>query len=176
MRVNYLLGLLLFSACPQAASLSPVPLKPGPNLLDLNHDGRADYIMLAQFDNNTSHPSSGISFFIAKPDGGYSVVPVAGGEGFIWFDYRLSASALRIHGYRLYRDGVHYYLIGAHKTGEDLTDPQPVLFDVYQLEETRDDPGVPLYGWQLRHTFTSSRHYQSVDRAFVEIDNMSLPR
>ncbi|XBS68955.1 CpmJ protein [Acerihabitans sp. KWT182] len=149
-------------------------LTPGANVFDINNDGCDDYIMLAQFDNNTAYPNRGMSFFISRPDGGLSIVPVANSDHFIWFDYWLSASAIAIADTRLYRAGAQYYLVSAHKTGDDLLDTQPVSFNVYQLNETHHDPGMPLYSWQVMKTFSSSRPYLSVDQAFSEIDHINL--
>jgi len=174
MRNSFLAGLLFFSFHIHADPLVPVVLAPGANVIDINNDGWDDYIMLAQFDNNTAYPNCGMSFFIRKPDGGFSIVPVVNNDYFIWFDYWLSASAIAIADTRLYRAGSHYYLVSAHKIGDDLTDTQPVSFNVYQLNEARHDPGMPLYSWQVMKTFSSSQPYLSVDQAFSEIEQINL--
>ncbi len=174
MKQNLLAGLLFLSCHIHAIPLVPVTLTPGANVIDINNDGCDDYIMLAQFDNNTAYPNRGMSFFIGKPDGGFSIVPVADNDYFIWFDYWLSASAIAIADTRLYRSDSSYYLVSAHKIGDDLSDTQPVSFNVYQLNETCHDPGMPLYSWQVMKTFTSSQPYLSVEQAFSEIEQINL--
>ncbi|WP_213994077.1 CpmJ protein [Sodalis sp. dw_96] len=174
MKNSFLAGLLFFSFHIYADPLVPVALTPGANVLDINNDGCDDYIMLGQFDNNTAFPNRGMSFFIRKPDGGFSIVPVANNDYFIWFDYWLSASAIAVADTRLYRAGSHYYLVSAHKIGDDLSDTQPVSFNVYQLNETHHDPGMPLYSWQVMKTFSSSRPYLSVEQAFSEVEQINL--
>ena len=52
-----------------------VKMKQGANSIDLNGDGRIDYFLLAHYDNNKSHPSLAVTFYVNKPDGGYSIMP-----------------------------------------------------------------------------------------------------
>jgi len=52
-----------------------ISLQQGVNSIDVNNDGLMDYVFLAQFDNNKSHPSVSITFYIQKPEGGYSLMP-----------------------------------------------------------------------------------------------------
>ena len=168
------IGLLL--APLHAAPLLPVDLAAGVNTIDLNHDGLEDLVMLAQYDDNTTHPSMGIAFLIARPEGDYALAPVVNNDNFIMFDSSLSATADKTIDYRLYRLGPVYYLISAHKLGDDLFDTQPVLFSIHQLEEARNDPGFPRYSWQLKRKFISTRCYGSVDKSFVEIDHAALSK
>lgn len=83
------------AACPSAAGLSIVPLQQGVNNLALAHPASADLAVLATFENNTSHPNRGLSFYIKTPDG-YSLVPIPNSDAFIWFDYRIAASRQKI--------------------------------------------------------------------------------
>ncbi|AUH00098.1 CpmJ protein [Prodigiosinella confusarubida] len=167
----------LLISCANAYALTPVTLKNGVNQLDINQDGLKDYVVLAQFDNNTSHPNLGLTFFIHRPDGGYSIMPVTNSSEFTWFDYRLSASAdFLVQDNRLFKIKKHYYLVTARKTEEDLFDVGKVSLTIYRFKVSRDDPGVPLYEWSMSKTVTAQRSYQSADEAYQEVDEAMLTR
>ena len=160
-----------------AAALSTVALKDGINRLDLNQDGGKDYVIVAQFDNNTSHPNLGLTFFIKRPDGGHSIMPVANSDMFTWFDYRLSAAAdFLVQDNRLFLSAKHYFLVTAKKQGENVFDPAKVILTIYRFTESQNDPGVPLYEWSERKRLVTQNTYQSVDEAYKEVNEDMLAK
>ncbi|XTZ37436.1 carbapenem self-resistance protein CarG family protein [Salmonella enterica] len=171
MRNKFAGFLFLWVVSCNASALSPVALKDGINKLDLNQDGKADYIVVAQFDNNTSHPNLGLTFFVNRPEGGMSIMPVTNSDTFTWFDYRLSAAAdFLIADNRLFREGKVYFLVTAQKSGANLFDPAQVELTFYRFSESRDDPGVPLYEWKKVKTQLTTKQYQSASLAYQDID------
>lgn len=151
-------------------ALSHVELKEGINRLDLNHDGVLDYVTVAQFDNNTSHPNLGLTFFINRPEGGLSIMPIVGSDLFTWFDYRLSAASdFLVLDNRLFREGETFYLVTAKKKGENVFDPSHAELTFYRFNESQDDPGVPLYGWLPVKSLVTEDIYQSASQAYQEI-------
>ncbi|MEH2921862.1 CpmJ protein [Samsonia erythrinae] len=167
--------LCVISHC--VAALTPVALKDGINRLDLNQNGGKDYVVVAAFDNNTSHPNLGMTFFVSRPDGGHSIMPVANSNTFTWFDYRLSAAAdFLVQDNRLFQSGAHYFLVTARKQGENVFDPTKVLLTIYAFKTSRDDPGVPLYEWSALKSVVTQNNYQSVDEAYKEVDEAMLAK
>lgn len=176
--VRRILAALLFysgttmAACSSAAGsssvgLSLVPLQPGVNTLALAHPTSEDFVVLATFENNTSHPNRGVSFYIKTPDG-YSLVPIPNSDAFIWFDYRIAASRQKIFDFQLVRYPQGVRLITAEKVGEDLTDAQPVKLQRYVLQESHDDPGVPLYTWHEEKSVVTTQSYEDVDTLLTD--------
>nr|WP_310617705.1 CpmJ protein [Pantoea cypripedii] len=170
MNRNLLTGLMLWlTSC--IAVASPVTLKPGINYMDLNHDGIKDMVVMAQFDNNTSHPNLGLTFIVSCPNGGYCIMPVANSNLFTWFDYRLSADAeFLVQDNRLYKFRNRYFLMTATKKGENAFEPGKTELRTYRFTESRDDPGVPLYDWVLHKTQLTKNAYQSASEAWQEVD------
>lgn len=155
------------AACQSAAGLSLVPLQPGVNTLSLAHPTSEDFAVLATFENNTSHPNRGLSFYIKTPDG-YSLVPLPNSDAFIWFNYRIAASRQKIFDFQLVRYPQGVRLITAEKVGEDLTDTQPVKLQRYVLQESHDAPGVPLYTWHEEKTVVTTQSYEDVDTVLTD--------
>lgn len=164
---SLLAALILFSGTIQAACLNIVPLQQGVNPLAIAHDKAEDFVVLATFENNTSHPNRSLSFYIKTAEG-YTLVPVPDSDAFIWFDYRLAASRLKIFDYQLVRYPQGLRLITAEKVGEDLTDQQPVKLVRYALQESHDDPGVPPYNWQEETTVMTQKTYDSVENVLAD--------
>ncbi|QZN95770.1 hypothetical protein K6K13_21985 [Symbiopectobacterium purcellii] len=52
--------------------------------------------------------------------------------------------------------------------GEDLTDIQPVKLQRYVLQESLDDPGVPLYTWHEEKTVVTTQSYEDVDSVLTD--------
>ncbi len=140
----------------------------GVNYLSLINHGKKDLAILSFFDNNTSHPNRGLSFYI-KDSHGYSIIPVPDSNVFIWFDYSLSASRINIFDYRLYHSPKGKKLISVQKRGDDLTAMQPIKVTVYKLVESHNDPGVPPYSWVIEKTLTTKERYGS---AYEVLDNI----
>lgn len=163
--------LLLWAWSSFAMALTPVALKEGMNQLDLNRDGVMDYVMVAHFDNNTSHPNLGLTFYVSRAEGGLSIMPVTNSELFTWFDYRLSAASdFLVLDNKLFLEPQGYYLITARKRDENLFDPGKVELTAYRFTESRDDPGVPLYEWTKVKSAITKSDYQSADMAYDEAD------
>ncbi|WP_224554579.1 carbapenem self-resistance protein CarG family protein [Pectobacterium versatile] len=176
--INKFIGwLALYAISSTASALSSVVLKDGINRLDLNQGGGKDYVVVAQFDNNTSHPNLGMTFFVRRPDGGYSIMPVANNNTFTWFDYRLSAAAdFLVQDNRLFLSGKRYFLVTARKQGENVFEPTKVMLTIYDFKTSLDDPGVPLYEWSERKRVVTQNTYQSVDCAYKEVNEAVLTK
>ncbi len=164
----------LFSSAGVAKTIKPAKLKDGVNYIDINGNGRQDIVVIAQFDNNTSHVNRAMTIYMRKPDGGYSIVPVPNDSGFSWFDFSLSASVTQISSYRLYPVGKVYQVVRADKViggkyGDDAAERLPVKFIRYALVESHTIPGQPIYTWQELASWVSGKHYDDADQALAEI-------
>lgn len=171
MNLHLIPGVILWVSSAVAA-LSPITLKPGPNYLDLNRDKVNDIVVMAQFDNNTSHPNLGLTFFVSCAGGGYCIIPVANSNLFTWFDYRLSADAdFLLQDNRLYQLHNSFYMVSALKNGENPFDMSEITLRIYKFTESREDPGVPLYDWTLYNSLTTKKSYLSATEAYQEVDD-----
>ncbi|WP_074012956.1 hypothetical protein [Candidatus Sodalis sp. SoCistrobi] len=168
-----LLLALFVSVSATGANLTPVPLVPGGNQVDIDNNGKPDLVILGQFDNNHTHNCHGISFFIHHPDGGFSMVPVANSDKFVWLDNRLTASSAKVLVNRLFHDGRRYYLVKAQKYGANLYTLLPVKFTLYLLGKHQGEPGEPHYRWHAWRSFLSQQRYASVEESFAEIASLN---
>lgn len=168
-----LLLALFVSTGAAGTNLTPVPLVPGDNRVDIDGNGKPDLVILGQFDNNHTHNCHGISFFIHHPDGGFSMVPVANSDKFVWLDSRLTASSAKVLVNRLFHDGRRYYLVKAQKYGVNLYTLLPVRFTLYLLGKHQGEPGEPHYRWHAWRSFLSQRRYASVEESFAEIASLN---
>lgn len=164
---------LLFSSLTYAHT-DYVPLKNGINLIDINADGLKDIIFSARYDNNTSHPSQTITVFIKNIHGGYNIVPYPESSGFTWSDFSLSASTTKIYGYKLIRWKNKYFMVSAEKfvtaqNSSDVSDSMRVKVKRYVMVESRNDPGVPAFQWNLAGSYITKESYNDVDDALKEI-------
>ena len=174
---KFVMGAVLCSMSGTAAALSPVALKDGINCLDFNQDGKKDFVVVAQFDNNTSHPNLGLTFFIKRPDGKLSIMPVANSNTFTWFDYRLSAAAdFLVQDNSLFLSKKHYFLVTAKKQGEDIFDSSKVILTIYSFTKSQNYPGVPLYEWSEQKRLLTQNTYQSADDAYKEVNEAMLAK
>lgn len=160
--------ILFLLASLRANAIEPLLLNSGQNLMDLNADGTVDSVFLAQDDNNTSHPNPGITFFILKPEGGYSMPPAVKGGGFTNFKLLLAVTNELLIDFRLYHYLDQFYFVTAEKKGSDPYASALVLLTLYQLEKMDDHPGASLYSWQPHSSMTTINTYHSVDSAFNE--------
>lgn len=168
---HYLMAAIILWTSSTVAALSPITLKPGTNYLDLNRDQVKDMVVMAQFDNNTSHPNLGLTFFVSCTDGGYCIMPVANSNLFTWFDYRLSADTeFLVQDNRLYQLQNGFYLVSALKNGDNPFETSKITLRIYKFTESRNDPGVPLYDWVLHKTVVTTKSYLSATAAYQEVE------
>ncbi|WP_038926901.1 carbapenem self-resistance protein CarG family protein [Dickeya chrysanthemi] len=167
-RVTTIILTVLITTKSYANCMQEEKIKQGVNYLSLINHERKDLAILSFFDNNTSHPNRGMSFYI-KNSNGYSIIPVPNSDMFIWFDYSLSASRINIFDYRLYHHPKGKKLISVQKRGDDLTAMQPITITVYKLAESHDDPGVPPYSWVIEKTVTTPEKYGSAYEVLDDI-------
>ncbi|MBC8952721.1 spore coat protein CotH [Xenorhabdus sp. PB62.4] len=154
---------------------SKVVLKDGVNFIDLNGDGIKDIIFHAEFDNNTSHPNNTLTIFIKNKNGNYNIVPIPHDVGFTWFDFRLSASPIKITDYELRKEKGYYYMVIAHKiydklTNDNVFDELPVKFSRYDIKTNHEVPGVSIFYWDYTSFYITKNKYKSVDDAFIEFN------
>ena len=148
-----------------------VSMKQGVNSIDLNGDGRIDYFFLAHFDNNKSHPSLTVTFYVSKPDDGYSIMPsIVEGE-FSYFSLALSASNVTVSGFTLMQDKENVYFVTVNKTLINAYEQQRFYFTFYKLIQNENNPGVPLYSWEKLNETISHDKYFSAENSFVELES-----
>ncbi|ORM62818.1 CpmJ protein [Pantoea rodasii] len=156
-----------------AQAATRVELLAGANNIDLNQDGVPDLLVSATFDNNTSHPSQTLSAFINK-NGNWYILPVPDDDGFTWSDFRLAGSSDKIIGFELHNIQGVYYLIRAMKfssnqDNDDMTEAAKIKFSRYRVAESSEEPGAPVFYWQLSGSYTTSQTYDDVDQAFAQL-------
>lgn len=145
-------------------------IKQGANQIDLNGDGRNDLVLLANFDNNKSHPSQVISFYINKPDGGYSILPSIDENQFSYFDLALSGSNVKVSSFALYKARNQVFFITSDKQTINAFDQDNFSFNVYALRESDEHPGIPLYQWVKLSSVMSHGKYLSAEESFSELN------
>jgi hypothetical protein len=141
---------------------------------DLNGDGRIDYFLLAHYDNNKSHPSLTVTFYVNKPDGGYSIMPSIVEDEFPYFSLALSGSNVTVSGFTLMRDRENVYFVTANKALINAYDQQKYHFTLYKFIENEDNPGTPLYSWEKLTESISHSKYLSAENSFVELESHFL--
>lgn len=174
MKNKFLLMGLLFSGF-ASAQAEYVSLHSGQNVIDINADGLKDILFIADYDNNTSHPSQTMNIFIKNKQGGYNSVPCPQASGFTWADIRLSASGVKIYDYRLlvYHNG--YSVVSAEKfatdnDGSDVLNSGLVRINRYVITEGENDPGVPAFQWSLAGSYITKEKFNDVDEALKNIN------
>lgn len=161
---------VLLCASFSAFALDLIQMKQGVNSADLNGDGRVDYFFLAQYDNNKSHPSKTITFYIQKPEGGYSIMPSIVQHEFTYFSLSLSGSNIAVSDFSLVRDKEKFYFVTSDKISINAYDKQTFNFTLYQFVENEDNPGASLYSWEKTAEATSSSKYISAIDSFKELE------
>ncbi|WP_192456480.1 carbapenem self-resistance protein CarG family protein [Musicola keenii] len=157
--------IITISAEVSAQCPTEIKLVPGVNYIDLISHQKKDLAIIAMFDNNTSHPYQGLSFYIHNADS-YSIIPVPDSQVFIWFDYSIAASRTKVFDYRLYRFPQGIRLVTALKIGDDPSDRQRIELKRYALMENHEDPGIPPYSWYIDKTAKTEQSYDSADEIF----------
>lgn len=166
---NRLWTTLLIFISFSTSAVELIEMKQGSNTEDLNGDGRLDYFFLAQHDNNKSHPSQTITFYIQKPEGGYSIMPSIVKNEFSYFSLSLSGSNVTVSSFALIRDQEKVYFVTASKVSMNAYDRQKFNYSLYQFIENEDNPGAALYSWGKKDEATSINQYQSANDAFAEV-------
>ncbi len=164
------LACLFFSLALSVSAESLIKIKQGVNNIDLNDDGRNDLVLLAHYDNNKSHPSQAISFYINKPEGGYSIMPSIEKSQFSYFDLALSGSNVRVSSFALFRQSNKVFFVTADKQIISAYDPEHFAYTLYELIESDDHPGIPLYQWIKKSSATSTYKYLSAEESFTELN------
>jgi len=146
-----------------------IPLQQGVNSIDLNNDGLMDYAFLAQFDNNKSHPSNSITFYIQKPEGGYSLMPSIVDQEFPYFSLSLSGSDVMVSGFQLIRDESKIFFTTADKNIISAYDKHKISYAFYEFIEDDDHPGAPLFRWRKIASASSTKTYIAVNESYSEL-------
>ncbi|MEH6826191.1 MAG: hypothetical protein V7629_20060 [Motiliproteus sp.] len=161
--------LLVLSVSINAFAFEFIDVKQGVNGVDLNIDGRMDYVLLAQYDNNKSHPNQSITFYIQKPEGGYSIMPSVVGNEFTYFALSLAGTNEMVNGFSLLNFNGHVYFATADKKARSPYDYQKFAYTLYKFMTSDDHPGAPLYSWIKVDKANSLNEYMSSDESFVEL-------
>ncbi|AWK40816.1 MULTISPECIES: carbapenem biosynthesis protein CpmG [Photorhabdus] len=166
----YLIFILLFSFEAFSHCGNKVNLKDGINLIDLNGDGKKDVIFYAKFENNTSHPSNTLTVFIKNKNGKFNIVPLPNDTGFTWFDFKLSASEIKIQDYELrVKNGVYYIIFFRKKNNDDdIFGEYPVEFIKYDIKYNNEVPGISNYYWDYTKSYLTKKKYKNVSDAMTE--------
>lgn len=173
MKLKKLIYLLLLASF-MSNSSTLVMLKGGQNNIDLNNNGITDIIFLASFDNNTSHPNRTATIFM-KDNKKWSIIPTPDDNGFIWSDFSLSASMVKISDFELHQYKNHYYMVKGKKfidnnNSGDLSDNTQIKFIRYKIANNEVDPGVSNLYWQPTGSYITIEKYLNVDDAFKFLD------
>ncbi|ERT10370.1 carbapenem self-resistance protein CarG family protein, partial [Photorhabdus temperata] len=146
-----------------------VNLKNGSNFIDLNSDGIKDVVFYAEFENNTSHPSNTLTFFIKNAKGKFNIIPLPNDTGFTWFDFKLSASEIKVQDYELrVKNGVYYIILSIKQKKGDIFESSPIEFIIYKMAYNDADAGISDYYWAYFDKFVTKRKYKSVNDAISE--------
>jgi len=146
-----------------------ISLQQGVNSIDVNNDGLMDYVFLAQFDNNKSHPSVSITFYIQKPEGGYSLMPSIVDQEFPYFSLSLSGSDVMVSGFTLIQDEGKIFFTTADKNIISAYDKHKINYAFYEFVEDDDHPGIPLFRWRKIASTSSTHAYIAVNESYSEL-------
>uniref|UniRef100_UPI00135B246F carbapenem self-resistance protein CarG family protein n=1 Tax=Candidatus Halocynthiibacter alkanivorans TaxID=2267619 RepID=UPI00135B246F len=155
-----------------ANAFNLIELNQGVNNVDLNDDGLIDYALLAQYDNNKSHLSQTITFYVHKPEGGYSIMPSIVDDEFPYFSLSLSGSTVTVSGFSLVRYKDKIYFSTADKSIINAYDDQFFDYVLYEFISSDEHPGTPLFHWQKVFSATSINKYNSANQAFTELGSL----
>ncbi|MCC8423226.1 carbapenem self-resistance protein CarG family protein [Photorhabdus thracensis] len=165
----YLIFIFIFSFKAFSHCGNKVNLKDGINLIDLNGDGKKDVVFYAKFENNTSHPSNTLTVFIKNESGKFNIVPLPNDTGFTWFDFKLSASEIKVQDYELrVKNGVYYIILSIKQKKGDIFESSPIEFIIYKMAYNDADAGISDYYWAYFDKFVTKRKYKSVNHAISE--------
>ncbi|WP_409451089.1 carbapenem self-resistance protein CarG family protein [Erwinia sp.] len=170
---KFFMAALLFSG--QAfASPEEMLLKNGENIVDINSDGIKDIIFIANYDNNTSHPSRTMNVFISNKQGDYNSIPCPQASGFTWADVSLSASGVKIYDYKLVNYQNRYFMVSAEKAdidkSGDIADSAPVRINRYVIAQDESDPGIPAFQWRLAGSYITEKKFEDVTDALKKLN------
>ncbi|MGF7483718.1 carbapenem self-resistance protein CarG family protein [Providencia sp. SP181] len=172
MKLFFIIPYLMFMSF-LSHGYSAIKLNDGINYLTLKDDNATIIIFSAIFNNNTSHSNHTVTFFV-KNNNNWSIIPSPDDNGFIWSDFILSASGIKIANFRLYKNKDQYYIVKGVKvtshSHEDLTDSTKVNFTGYKLSTNQSDPGVSNYFWLFLGSYITNDTYIDIDDAFNFLD------
>ncbi|WP_447556046.1 carbapenem self-resistance protein CarG family protein [Vreelandella sp. EE22] len=174
--IKRLLFLLAALFSTPALAFSQIELSEGVNRIDLNQNGRLDYVIASVYDRNMSYSNHTLTFFIRLPNDELGIMPAADRDTFTWLDHRIFSGAITVRDHRLFESGGEVFLVVAKKHTEnaDLFGPGPFSFEIYGVRQFSQHPGTPLHQWSLLKTFESAKHHDSSEQAFQEIDADAL--
>jgi hypothetical protein len=172
------------------ASAAVVPLRNGPNEVDLDGDGRLDMVFVAWRENFNAHGYSVFTFYRSTQVAGaerWELLPFFGstGETRDSFKTEEGADCLLADIQVLQSGGARapvMVVIGRRDFGQSFADSAKVTFTVYEMAANPDSAfGWPAKYLQARRTIRSRRTYCDVEDAFrselhIQADDHGQPR
>lgn len=166
MNKNVIFGCsLLICSAMVSAEVVPIKFENGINSIDINGDGFQDIVVKSIFDNNTSHPSTFFTLYIAPKDGQFYVVPSITENTYSLFDYAIAASGNRVLYYEFVRAKNKISLLSFEMMGDDLFGQTPVKITQYALQEEDEAPGVAKFRWIQKQGCQTKDVYESAELA-----------
>jgi hypothetical protein len=156
-------------------SMAVVPLKNGPNQLDLDGDGRMDLVFVAWRDNANAHGFNYITFYRSGPGTpAWNLVPFFSKDDtstFTSFETYQGADCvfrdLRILRPRNKPASSVVIVVAERPFGETFISKEPVKFTVYRSALNADGiPGSPPFYFRAAEMITSKASYCDVGEAF----------
>lgn len=158
------------------SAMTLLPLKNGPNQLDVDGDGWLDQVFVAWRDNANAHGFSHITFYrSASGDPAWSLVPffdARDAQAFTAFDTYEGADCvlkdLRVLRPRQQPSSPVVVVVAERRFGETFTSREPVTFTVYRAARNSGGiAGSPPFYFRAAQTTTSKGAYCDVDEAFA---------
>jgi hypothetical protein len=153
-----------------------IPLRNGPNDIDIDGDGRMDVVFVAARDNANAHGYDLVTFYRRGNGRGptWQVVPFDGANGQPDLDsFRTHQGAdCRLRGIAVVRKpapagGAITVVVGERDFGQSYADTARVTFVVYRVARTDEGtPGSALH-FQAERTIEARSKYCDVNEAFA---------
>lgn len=165
---------IIFSGFAYGGNKIEKVLKQGVNVVESSSLNTSVIFVRSVYDNNTSHPSNTLSVFV-KHKNEWHITSTPDDDGFIWSDILLSASTVKIVGYKVLSYNGSLHIIKAVKNAGvndnvDLSGKSKVDFKKFTLSRNDIEPGVPIYTWNTSGSYLSDKEYIDVDVALEDVE------
>jgi hypothetical protein len=162
---------------PIFSTWTTIPLRSGPNDIDIDGDGRVDVVFVAARDNANAHGYDLVTFYRRGNDreATWQLVPFDGANGEPDQDsFRTHQGAdCRLRGIAVVRKpapagGAVTVVVGERDFGRSYADSARVRFVVYRIARTGEGtPGSPPLHFQRESTIDARSNYCDVNEAFA---------
>lgn len=157
------------------ATWTSIPLKNGPNEIDIDNDGRQDLVFVAWRDNANAHGYDRVTFYrhSKAADAKWQIVPFDDGADQTDGDsfQAKNGADCQLRGIALVRNpsesDAANVVIGEREFGQSYADPAGVKFVVYRIALNDGVPGSAPVFFQRDRVIEGKSKYCDINEAFT---------